>query len=142
MNRRLATFALSVVLAAGVHGDDRYFEDVLSAGDLHASCISEDRSRAAACAGYLLGIVEAAIDSRDTFPGVTSPTWVSFADVCIPPGPRDPAEYVDVFVEWMSERPEIAQNIAANTVLLAFSDQWPCTQEWDDTNGQPGETLI
>ena len=125
--KKLIASALLVAAPFGGHASEA-MQGLMDGLSLLVACKSEDPSQRASCVGYLVGIAEATVDSRDSFPGVASNVYISFGDVCMPEEiPQNQLE--TAFVGWTSEHPELLQSPAANLVLSAYAHTWPCTYE-------------
>lgn len=103
-------------------------EGLMDGLSLLVACKSEDVAQHSSCLGYLVGVAEATVDSRDSFPGVASNVYISFGDVCMPEGVMQ-NQLKSAFVDWTSEHPELLQSPAANLVLSAYANTWPCTYD-------------
>lgn len=121
--------AAALLIAAPLGGQaTEGMEGLMDGLSLLVACKSENTSQHASCMGYLVGIAEATVDSRDSFPGVASNVYISFGDVCMPEGIlQDQLE--TAFVGWTGDHPELLQSPAANLVLSAYAHNWPCTYE-------------
>jgi hypothetical protein len=105
--------------------------------DLLVACKSENTMQHTSCLGYLVGVAEATVDSRDSFPGVASNVYISFGDVCLPESVVQ-NDLESAFVDWTIEHPELLQSPAANLVLSAYANSWPCGYE---QIGETGEEI-
>ena len=104
---------------------------------LLVACKSDNTLQHSSCMGYLVGVAEATVDSRDSFPGVASNVYISFGDVCMPESVIQ-KDLESAFVGWTTEHPELLQSPAANLVLSAYANTWPCTYE---QHAEPGEEI-
>jgi hypothetical protein len=128
--KKLTLSAVLVLLAPLYAHAEEGLMDGLS---LLVACKSENSTQHTSCLGYLVGIAEATVDSRDSFPGVASNIYISFGDVCMPESVVQ-TDLESAFVGWTTEHPELLQSPAANLVLSAYANSWPCSYE------QVGET--
>ena len=103
-------------------------EGLMDGLSLLVACKSENTMQHTSCLGYLVGIAEATVDSRDSFPGVASNVYISFGDVCLPESVMQ-GDLESAFVGWTIEHPELLQSPAANLVLSAYANSWPCGYE-------------
>lgn len=120
-----------LVLVAPLYGHAE--EGLMDGLSLLVACKSENTIQHSSCVGYLVGVAEAAVDSRDSFPGVASNIYISFGDVCMPQSVMQ-IDLESAFVDWTIAHPELLQSPAANLVLSAYAHTWPCGYE------QPGES--
>jgi hypothetical protein len=115
-----------LLLVAPLYG---HAEDGLMDGlSLLVACKSANTLQHSSCMGYLVGVAEATVDSRDSFPGVASNVYISFGDVCMPESVMQ-NDLESAFVGWTTEHPELLQSPAANLVLSAYANTWPCGYE-------------
>ncbi len=130
--KKLMLSALLLVLTP-LHG---HSEDGLMDGlSLLVACKSQNSLQHSSCLGYLVGIAEATVDSRDSFPGVASNVYISFGDVCMPESVMQ-NDLESAFVGWTTEHPELLQSPAANLVLSAYANTWPCGYEQVGESGE------
>ncbi|TDJ23000.1 MAG: hypothetical protein E2O58_09765 [Gammaproteobacteria bacterium] len=124
-----------LVLVAPPYGHAE--EGLMDGLSLLVACKSENTIQHSSCLGYLVGVAEAAVDSRDSFPGVASNIYISFGDVCMPQSVMQ-IDLESAFVDWTIAHPELLQSPAANLVLSAYAHTWPCGYEQP---GEPGEEI-
>lgn len=132
--RNLMASALLMVAPFGSHAVEG-MEGLMDGFSLLVACQSDHPAQHASCVGYLVGIAEATVDSRDSFPGVASNVYISFGDVCMPEGVLQD-ELESAFVDWTDDHPELLQSPAANLVLSAFAHTWPCTYDHATPEGE------
>jgi len=77
------------------------------------------------CAGYVIGVRDAANYQTDTVRNVASKKS-GFLDAFCPRQGTTRGEYVDAFNEYMKLKPNMGEGHAAGVVLLAFEWKFPC----------------
>lgn len=122
-----------VVLVAPLCGHAE--EGLMDGLSLLVACKSENTIQHSSCLGYLVGVAEATVDSRDSFPGVASNVYISFGDVCMPQSVMQ-NDLESAFVDWTIAHPELLQSPAANLVLSAYANTWPCGYEQIGESGE------
>ena len=118
---RLVFLVLMLTATGSTAASTAYFK---VGDDLKASCEGTAAGEQnASTAEYLLclGYLQAVVDTDATLA-----EWSEFPrQACIPQGVTS-SQLRQVFLDWMSERPDYLRFSAASLALAAFSETWPC----------------
>lgn len=90
----------------------------LSAGALRQRCESTTAGLASYCFAYITGV-------HDTVRSYE--TWLRFREFC-PPFTGAQADMRRAFLTYLTAHPDAASGEAASVVVLAFKDQFPCSE--------------
>lgn len=118
------TVLFLLVASASAVASTAYFK---VGNDLIASCEGTAAGeQQASTAEYLLclGYLQAVVDTDATFA-----EWGDYPrQACIPQGTTS-SQLREVFLKWISERPDYHKFSAASLALTAYSEAWPCKKE-------------
>jgi hypothetical protein len=122
---RALAFCTLVLLAVATRGSDAadWTMAGLDAGSLYDLCAASEPE----CSSYVGGVVDTAMLNRFLFSedrdqGFVGPGQIAF---CLPSGGPD-ADPVEIFVDFLHARPEEAPFSAAEGVMRALSERYPC----------------
>ena len=90
---------------------------MISSGQLKAICRVNAEETQAACISYFLGFLGGALEFSETARAF-----------CLPPNELTPLKVVVTFLDYLDRTPGAAKKQAADALLFALRDEYPCLQ--------------